>query len=241
MRSTLCIPVCALAALVAAGAIAVGCSDSNPPATQSSTGGTDGTGGSTGEGGGEATGGDTSTGGGEATGGDQGTAGQGTGGEFVCNYPTASNPPPEDAPQCMNDEAKNDPCTEEQEGYRCYKNCGPRYSSGWKPLTCTSGVFTEISDCTWTGDDYSAFRIPETLEEIDSACPTEPPQATMPCNVDPCISCAAPNGAYKDSGGTEKSGWCTCYHGADDEDPVWTCGTAGKAWPCPGSPANPGC
>ncbi len=231
MRSTVRIRVYTLAALVAAGAVAAACSDSNPPASES-------TGGETSTGGSEATGGEAM--GGEATGGDQGSAGDGTGGEFVCSYPTSSNPPPDDAPECTNGETKNGTCTAEEEGYRCYKNCGPRYASGWKPLTCTSGVYTEISACTWTGDDYSAFRIPETLDEIDSSCPTDPPQATMPCNVDPCISCAAANGAYMDSGGTEKSGWCTCYYGPDEE-PMWTCGTAGTAWPCPGSPANSGC
>jgi hypothetical protein len=235
MRATLCIRVCLLAAIVAAGAIAVACSDSNEPANQSST---DGTGGSTGDDDDDATGGETSAGGAEGTGGDQGTGGQGAGGEFVCSYPTTNNPPPTDAPECVNGETKNDPCTEE--GYRCYKTCGPRYSSGWKPLTCSSGVFTEISDCTWTGDDYSAFRIPATMDAIDPSCPADPPQATTACNVDACISCASANGGYMDSGGTLKNGWCTCYHGPD-ADPVWTCGTAGKAWPCPGAPANPGC
>jgi hypothetical protein len=240
MRSTLCIRVCALAALVAAGAVFVACSDSNDPATESSTGGT---GASTGDDDDEATGGETSSAGGtEAAGGDEGTGGQGTGGgEFVCNYPTSNNPPPSDAPECVNGETKNDPCTAEQEGYQCYKTCGPRYSSGWKPLTCTSGVFTEISDCTWTGTEYSAFRIPADLANIDPSCPADPPQATTACNVDACISCAASNGAYRDSSGTEKSGWCTCYHGPDDAEPVWTCGTAGKAWPCPGNPPNDGC
>ena len=126
----------------------------------------------------------------------------------------------------------------------CYRSCGPRNSSGWKTETCTGGIIVEVSACEWTGTDYSAFRVPAnyppTAEDLDPACPPagSPPQATMACEVPACVSCAEPGtGAYLDSGGSTKSGWCTC---ADDGSgtATWSCGTAGTAWPCPG---NDGC
>ena len=260
MNFTASVSAIALAALVAAVAGSVACSADNPPATSTATGGADtATGGASADAtGGAATaaatggapaatsgtgGADTATGGADtATGG--ATAASGTYTPVPpeeCIYPEAADaaPPPDDADgPCMLGEKKNATCAADREGITCYKNCGPRNSSGWKPLTCTAGVITEDSTCRWTGTDYSIWRVPPTLEEMDPACPAEgTPRATEPCDVPSCISCANRTTAgYEDSGGAAKGGWCTCV--GDEGDRTWTCGTAGKAWPCPG---NPGC
>ena len=158
-----------------------------------------------------------------------------------CVYPETEDvvAPPDDADgPCLAGESKNATCPAEREGITCYKNCGPRNSSGWKPLTCTAGVIIEDSTCRWTGIDYAVWRVPAALGEMDPACPAEgTPRATDPCDIPSCISCAnRMTGGYEDSSGAAKAGWCTCV--GEEGNRMWTCGTAGKSWPCPG---NPGC
>jgi hypothetical protein len=240
MNSNLRVSVCAMAALALGVAGAAACSDSNEPAgaqPQPATGGST-----------QATGGTEATGGAEATGGDTGAGGASTDGSGgvvvpdVCNYPTESQPPPNGVAACPETVKKGEPCT--VDGEMCYRNCGPRNSSGWKTETCTGGIIVEVSTCEWTGTDYSAFRIPAayppTAADLDPNCPPagSPPQATVACSAPPCVSCTEPGtGQYRDSSGSVKPGWCTCAADASG-DTTWSCGTSGKAWPCPG---RPGC
>jgi hypothetical protein len=263
MKLTARVSVCALTALTAALLGSVACNDST--STAANTGGavstnkggatsTTGSGGATDTGSGGAT--DTGSGGATTAPGSGGaTTVPGTGGTSTaaggtstaaggtstaaggaspgtCNYPTASNPPPNGGAVCTT-EAKGATCT--TEGAVCWKACGPTNSSGWKTETCTGGVIVEVSACQWTGTDYSAFKIP-SLSALDSSCPATAPQAAQPCTAVPCAVCADPaTGAYLDSSGASKSGWCTCVGATTTK---WTCGTSGTAWPCP---AGAGC
>jgi hypothetical protein len=233
MTLTARVSVFALTALAAALFGTAACNDSNAPSNETTSAG----GKASGEGGAAATdvGGATATGqGGAATG--QGGAATGEGGATTaaggatvtgCNYPATSPPTPGGGAMCDGTVKKGAACT--TEAAVCYKACGPT-NTGWKSETCTAGVYVEVSACTWTGTDYSAFRVPATLAELSATCPDTTPQAGQACTVEPCVVCADKStGGYLDSSGAAKSGWCLCN---GETDKKWTCGTAGTAWPC---------
>jgi len=242
------VSVLAITALAAALIGSVACEDSATNAPASEGGAASGKGGTTTTdvGGAAATGGASATPGAGGTSSGVGGSSAATGGaatssaggsDGTCNYPAASSPPPNGGLVCAAGETKGGACT--TEGAVCWKTCGPTNSSGWKTETCTGGVIVEVSACQWSGSDYSAFKIPATLAAMDASCPDGTPQASQACTANPCASCAdKTTGAYLDSSGASKSGWCTC---TGTTSMKWTCGTAGTAWPCPGNPANPGC
>jgi hypothetical protein len=88
----------------------------------------------------------------------------------------------------------------------CYKTCGPN-SIGFKSEICTAGVYVEQSGCSFPSDqDYSCYKIPTT---VDTACPTDVPQASTVCTVATCTLCSV-NGGYLDSSGAAKTGYCVC-------------------------------
>jgi hypothetical protein len=129
---------------------------------------------------------------------------------------------------------KNVACTD-SDPQLCYKTCGPTNSGGWKSETCTNLVYVEVSACEWTKSDYSCYKVPATLAELNSQCPTGvTPKAGDPCSVPECVACTnSTTGMYMDSKGGEKAGWCVCNTSASPA--VWTCGTSGTSWPCPGA------
>jgi hypothetical protein len=140
--------------------------------------------------------------------------------------------PPNGGTVCDSTVAKNGACT--TEGAVCYKSCGPTNSGGWKSETCTNAVWVEVSACTWTGANYNCYTVPATLAGMDAQCPTDAtPQASQPCSVPGCVPCTDVDGNYMDSKGGVKAGWCVCN--TDAATAVWTCGTTGTSWPCPGA------
>ena len=243
--------VSAIALTLVAGTVlgALACSDTNNPApgTGDTVGGSSSNGGATatsatdiggtsttatGSGGATDTGagGATATGSGGAT---TSTTTTSSAGAAACNYPTTAPPVPTGGTICDSTVKKGGACT--TEAAVCYKACGPT-NSGWKTETCTGAVYVEVSACIWTASDYSAFKVPATLAEVSTQCPTTAPQASTACSIPSCIPCADPaTGGYLDSSGAAKSGWCEC----SAIDPTtgqgkWTCGGSGTAWPCPG-------
>lgn len=227
----------AISALVTAVLGGLGCSSSNPPATQSSVGGSasDATGGAESM----ATGGDTSmgaqggsssvdgAGGSTDTGATGGTTGAPDTSQFqpLCNLPTVAGPTP----------AKGGLCAPADQQL-CYKTCGPQ-SIGFKSETCDGVSYVEQSGCSFPVGptyDYSCFKIPTT---IDSSCPTDAaPQASQPCTVATCTLCNL-NGQYLDSGGNPKTGYCVCPAPGTSGTSKWSCAST-TAWPCP---AGAGC
>jgi hypothetical protein len=135
---------------------------------------------------------------------------------------------------------KNVPCTD-SDPQLCYKTCGPTNSGGWKSETCTNNgttrAYVEVSACIWTKSDYSCYKVPATLAELDSQCPVGvTPKAGEPCSIPACIACTnSVDGNYIPSGDSAipKPGWCVCN--TDAEPPKWTCGSTGAGWPCPGA------
>jgi hypothetical protein len=109
----------------------------------------------------------------------------------------------------------------------CYKTCGPQ-SVGFKSETCTNGAYVEQSGCSFPDGDYACYKIPTT---VDASCPTEVPQATMPCEVAMCTPCNV-GGNYLDSSGASKMGYCVCPMAGDSGSRKWSCASA-TAWPCP--------
>ena len=219
--STLAIP-----ALVSAVLGGLGCSSSNNPAIKAGAGG----------GSNEATGGSTSTSTSPAGGSNGDTGGSGatdgsTGGstaastEFqpVCSGNTVAGVPVAKGGQC----AATDP-------QMCYKTCGPQ-SIGFKSETCAASVYVEQSGCSFpSSKDYSCYKIPTA---IDPSCPTTTPKASDPCTVAACILCQDSTGAYLDSGGNSKQGYCVCPASSGTSGSKWSCASS-TAWPCP---AGQGC
>jgi hypothetical protein len=116
----------------------------------------------------------------------------------------------------------------------CYKTCGPN-SIGFKSEICTAGVYVEQSGCSFPSDqDYSCYKVPTT---VDTACPTDVPQANTVCTVATCTLCSV-NGGYLDSSGAAKTGYCVCpAPSATTGVSKWSCASS-TAWPCP---AGKGC
>lgn len=115
----------------------------------------------------------------------------------------------------------------------CYKTCGPN-SIGFKSETCTAGAYVEQSGCTFpTGVDYSCYKIPTTMS---ATCPATAPKASDPCTVAACTPCNV-GGAYLDSSGASKTGYCVCPAPGVSGTSKWSCASS-TAWPCP---AGQGC
>ena len=82
--------------------------------------------------------------------------------------------------------------------------------------------------------DYSCYKIPTTTNAV---CPSQvTPQAAGPCDVPPCTLCnslqGVVGGAYLDSTGALKVGWCACKLPSATGTRVWSCAND-TAWPCP--------
>lgn len=116
----------------------------------------------------------------------------------------------------------------------CYKTCGPN-SIGFKPETCTDGLYTELSNTCFypDGRDYSCYSVPQTLPDAATCGLTNtPPQTSTACTAPACTLCQQ-NGTYLDSGGALKIGYCVCTEKTDGSS-AWSCGSI-TTWPCPGS------
>jgi hypothetical protein len=122
---------------------------------------------------------------------------------------------------------KGGPCVD-TDPQSCYKTCGPQ-SVGMKSETCLGGAYVE-GQCEFaSGSDYSCYKIPAV---IDPACPATPPQAGTPCELPACTPCNA-GGAYLDSTGATKVGYCICPAPGPSGISKWSCATVSN-WPCPG-------
>jgi hypothetical protein len=142
-------------------------------------------------------------------------------------------------PECSNgptqagDEIKKGVACTDADVQLCYRTCGPT-SVGWKPETCTSGVYAE-GDCAFPADgDYSCFAIPDAIDT--AVCPAEAPQSGEDCDVPECTLCNL-DGNYFDSSGSSKTGYCVCQPPNMDGARHWSCASS-TAWPCP---FNQGC
>jgi hypothetical protein len=155
-------------------------------------------------------------GGGVAAAGDGGGGIIGTG-VYCQAFPTAAGTIPVKGGACVDTDIQS-----------CYRTCGPD-SIGWKPETCLGGVYVEGSCEFPPGGDYTCFKIPAA---IDPACPVMPPQASTPCDASACTPCNA-GGAYLDSTGAPKIGYCICPAPGASGISKWSCATESN-WPCPG-------
>jgi hypothetical protein len=205
-------------------ALGSGCSSDNSPSNEAS-GASGGTGGSGASGG--------SSGTAAGTGGSSGSSGSsgsgGSGGSDTQNF----MPPCSAGPTLAGDEIKKGTVCTPSDVELCYRPCGPT-SVGWKPETCTSGVYAE-GDCTFPVEgDYSCFKIPDTIDA--AVCPTTTPQSGMDCTVPECTLCNL-DGMYFDSTGSSKTGYCVCQAPNDMGARHWSC-ASDTAWPCP---INNGC
>jgi hypothetical protein len=126
---------------------------------------------------------------------------------------------------------KNTACTAE-DVQLCYRTCGPE-SVGFKPETCTAGVYAEPSNfCEYPASgDYSCYKIPATLPDATTCGITSAPQSGAACTAPSCTLCSL-GGAYLDSSGASKVGHCVC-HEKTDGGKVWSCAGT-NIWPCPG-------
>ena len=213
-----------VAAFVAQAFIFQACGSNSPSNTPGTGGsgqgqagngqaGTTGVGGTTGQGG--SIGG--TTGGGGTT---------GTGGTAVFGDPA-----------CPSTVSKGGACAATDIQF-CYKTCGPE-KSGVKSETCqTSGTYAEMSGCSFDPTKtFECYKIPATA---NTACPAGvTPQGSMDCstyNVDPCVVCnstqGTQGGAYLDSTGAMKVGYCVCQAPNSSGARVWSC-ASDTAWPCP--------
>lgn len=137
-------------------------------------------------------------------------------------------------PACDDAIVKGSSCTEA--GQYCYRQCGPD-AVGFKRETCMNRTYSE-GECQFPASaDYSCYSVPAPYQ-LPAACPGTVPRAADPCTVPQCTPCfggTTNNPLYRDSSGTQKTGYCVCA-----ESGVWTCATSSEpsSWPCPG---NPGC
>ena len=168
----------------------------------------------------------TSTGGatGTTTGGSSGGGGTGAGGGSAAFG----------EPACAATVAKGAACTPSDQQL-CYKTCGPE-KSGVKSETCqTSGAYAEMSGCTFDPlKNYACYKIPTAA---NTACPAGvTPQGSMACDVPHCTLCNSmqglTGGAYLDSSGASKAGWCSCQEPNTAGVRSWSC-ASDTAWPCP--------
>jgi len=164
-----------------------------------------------------------------AAGRDGGTTGGGTGGSGV----TDARPADAYTPLCGDlvtaadaSPTKLGICTA-SDPQLCYKTCGPR-NVGFKSETCMSGIYAEMSGCSFPSGDYSCYKIPAT---IDPSCPSTTPQSGQPCAVAECVLCNV-GGNYLDSGGNPKTGYCVCPPPNEKGNQSWSCASS-TAWPCP--------
>jgi hypothetical protein len=233
------IQISALTLVTACWLSSVGCSSSNDPATGTgATAGTSapaagttgnpppsgGTGGTSATAGGSTSIAGTSAGGAPAAGGTTAAGGtsSGTFTPLCAGLTTAAGPAPTKAGACSAADTQ-----------LCYKTCGPN-STGYKSETCTNGAYVEQSGCSFPPDlDASCYKIPTT---VDASCPATPPQASQVCTVAPCTPCNA-GGAYLDSTGASKVGYCVCPMPGASGMSKWSCAST-TAWPCP---AGMGC
>ena len=76
------------------------------------------------------------------------------------------------------------------------------------------------------------------LEEAEGDARTAgvTPKASDPCDVPHCVLCNSTGGlnagSYLDSGGSPKTGFCTCQEPNGQGMRTWTCASE-TAWPCP--------
>jgi hypothetical protein len=212
------------AAVVAVGVAALtGCGGTLSSGGTTGGAGTTGAAGRPGRGGAPGRGGTTGAAG---TTGQGGTTGEGgTGG--------IGDPGP-----CPTTVSKGVPCTSSDPQF-CSKTCGPE-KVGTKAETCASGVYVEMSGCTFDPSrDYSCYKIPTA---VNSTCPAEvPPQASAACEVPPCMLCNSlqglAGGQYLDASGAAKVGYCVCQQPNAAGVRTWSC-ASDTAWPCP---INSGC
>jgi hypothetical protein len=193
------------------------CGGGNNPAMPSGNAGNDGSGsagntGTTGNGG--------TTGGGGTTG-TAGTTGAGGSAPFG-------------EPACLSSVVKGGACGPSDQQF-CYKTCGPE-RTGVKTETCTTaGTYAEMSGCSFDPTkDYSCYKIPTAA---NTQCPAGvTPQGSAACDVPHCVLCNSlqglVGGAYNDSQGSPKVGWCTCQEPNSAGMRTWTC-ASDTAWPCP--------
>jgi hypothetical protein len=105
--------------------------------------------------------------------------------------------------------------------------------------TCQGGVYYEMSGCTFdSARDYSCYAIPMAPNPFCPAGLT--PIASQACDVPQCSACNSQQGlvggAYLDSTGAAKVGFCVCQAPSAAGTRTWSC-ASDTAWPCPG----PGC
>jgi hypothetical protein len=222
------VQVLGAAALLAQALIFPSCGGGNEGMTGNGTG----NGGTTGSGTGSA--GTTGASGATGSAGASGSAGAtGAGGSMPFGEPactglrTAAGEEP----------AKNVPCTPADPQF-CFRTCGP-VREGIKSETCeTSGVYAEMSGCTFDpGKNYSCYKIPAAANPV---CPVGmTPKGSDPCtdlNVPTCTACNSlqglNGGQYFDSAGSPKTGWCVCQAPNGQGVRTWSC-ASDTAWPCP--------
>jgi hypothetical protein len=141
-------------------------------------------------------------------------------------------------PACLSSVAKGASCTSADQQF-CYKGCGPALK-GIKSETCLSGVYVEMSGCTFDpAVDYSCYKISFVA---NAACPSSVvPMAGAPCEVQPCLLCnsiqGVPAGQYLDVSGATRVGYCVCQPPDAAGLQKWSC-ASNTSWPCP---AGAGC
>ena len=142
--------------------------------------------------------------------------------------------------QCDPNQVKGATCP--IDGFTCKKNCGPTHSGGRKTETCVAGVFVE-GTCTFPPGDYTCYKLEGTTPECTTVNDGVPVIATDPCDLAKVGTCRPCTG-YMDSKGTPKEGYCHCSlsPNLDPTNAKWTCGSAGKEWPCnpDGTPVTEG-
>jgi len=136
-------------------------------------------------------------------------------------------------PACLSTVVKGGACSSGDQQL-CYKTCGPE-QQGVKSEICSSGVYIEMSGCSFDqARSYACYKIPPAANAV--CTPGVTPQASQPCAAPLCTLCNSvgglPGGAYLDSSGAAKVGYCVCQAPNSNGARTWSC-ASDTQWPCP--------